>query len=88
MRSIKDAAAEFLACERIAVTGVSRNAQGHGSNAVYRRLRERGARGKEGGRVAAGDEAREGAHYRTTDTVSARVWCAGMDRSAALSAMV
>jgi uncharacterized protein len=27
---------------RIAVTGVSRNPQGHGSNAVYQRLRARG----------------------------------------------
>lgn len=36
------AASEFLAQHRVAVTGVSRNPQGHGSNAVYRRLRERG----------------------------------------------
>lgn len=36
------AAAEFLAQRRIAVTGVSRNAEGHGSNAVYGRLRDRG----------------------------------------------
>jgi hypothetical protein len=42
MTLIKDAAAEFLACTRIAVTGVSANPQGHGSNAVYTRLRERG----------------------------------------------
>lgn len=42
MTSIKDAAAEFLGCTRIAVTGVSANPQGHGSNAVYTRLRERG----------------------------------------------
>lgn len=42
MTSTKDAAAEFLACTRIAVTGVSANPRGHGSNAVYQRLRERG----------------------------------------------
>lgn len=40
----KQAATEFLAHKRIAVTGVSRNPQGHGSNAVYRRLRARGYR--------------------------------------------
>ena len=38
----KQAAAAFLACRRIAVTGVSRNPSGHGSNAVMKRLRERG----------------------------------------------
>ena len=42
MSSIKDAAAEFLADKRIAVTGVSRTPKTHGSNNVYRRLRERG----------------------------------------------
>ncbi len=42
MASIKDAAAEFLAHKRIAVTGVSRNPKGHGSNLVYQRLRQRG----------------------------------------------
>jgi uncharacterized protein len=42
MRPIKAAAAEFLGKKRIAVTGVSRNPQGHGSNIVYQRLRERG----------------------------------------------
>ncbi len=41
-KSIGAAAAEFLATKRIAVTGVSRNPEGHGSNVVYRRLRERG----------------------------------------------
>lgn len=41
-RPIKDAAAEFLANKRIAVTGVSRSPQSHGSNVVYRRLRQRG----------------------------------------------
>ncbi len=38
----KNAAAEFLAQKRMAVTGVSANPQGHGSNAVYTRMRERG----------------------------------------------
>jgi predicted CoA-binding protein len=39
---IKDAASEFLATRRIAVTGVSRHPTNHGSNTVYKRLRERG----------------------------------------------
>jgi uncharacterized protein len=39
---IKDAASEFLDCRRIAVTGVSRAPKNHGSNVVYKRLRERG----------------------------------------------
>jgi predicted CoA-binding protein len=42
MQSINDAAAAFLACKRVAVTGVSRTPKTHGSNTVYRRLRERG----------------------------------------------
>ncbi len=42
MQAIKDAAAEFLAHRRIAVTGVSRSGSDHGSNVVYQRLRERG----------------------------------------------
>ena len=42
MQSINDAAAAFLADERIAVTGVSRTPKTHGANNVYRRLRERG----------------------------------------------
>jgi predicted CoA-binding protein len=42
MIEMKQAASDFLAHKRIAVTGVSRNPQGHGSNAVYRRLRDRG----------------------------------------------
>src|ERR671910_1154061 len=42
MQTIKQAATEFLAHKRIAVTGVSRNAGAHGSNAVYQRLRQRG----------------------------------------------
>ena len=40
--SIQKAAAEFLAKRRIAVTGVSRRPGQHGSNVVYRRLRDRG----------------------------------------------
>lgn len=39
---IKEAAAAFLANRRVAVTGVSRRPGSHGSNVVYRRLRERG----------------------------------------------
>jgi predicted CoA-binding protein len=42
MQSIRAAASEFLANKRVAVTGVSRTATGHGSNLVYQRLRERG----------------------------------------------
>jgi predicted CoA-binding protein len=42
MQPIKDAAAEFLTKKRVAVTGVSRTPKTHGSNNVYRRLRERG----------------------------------------------
>jgi predicted CoA-binding protein len=42
MPTIKEAATEFLKCRRVAVTGVSRTPKGHGSNIVYRRLRERG----------------------------------------------
>ena len=42
MIPIKQAATSFLQCKRIAVTGVSRAPKGHGSNAVYKRLRERG----------------------------------------------
>ncbi len=42
MTRTKDAAQEFLAARRIAVTGVSHAPHGHGSNAVYCRLRERG----------------------------------------------
>jgi predicted CoA-binding protein len=42
MQSIKDAASAFLANRRVAVTGVSRTAKGHGSNLVYQRLRQRG----------------------------------------------
>ncbi len=39
---IKEAAIEFLANRRVAVTGVSRHPKSHGSNVVYQRLRERG----------------------------------------------
>ena len=42
MTAIKEAAAEFLRHRRVAVTGVSRTPGGHGSNVVYKRLRERG----------------------------------------------
>lgn len=42
MKSINEAASEFLANKRVAVTGVSRSPKTHGSNNVYRRLRERG----------------------------------------------
>ena len=42
MSTIKEAASEFLASRRVAVTGVSREPNSHGSNVVYRRLRERG----------------------------------------------
>jgi predicted CoA-binding protein len=38
----KDAARQFLAHRRIAVTGVSRSPKDHGANVVYRRLRDRG----------------------------------------------
>ena len=42
MQSVKEAASAFLANKRVAVTGVSRTPKTHGSNNVYRRLRERG----------------------------------------------
>jgi uncharacterized protein len=42
MSTIKEAATKFLSNKRIAVTGVSRKPQSHGSNVVYQRLRERG----------------------------------------------
>jgi predicted CoA-binding protein len=41
MTEIKEAASAFLANKRVAVTGVSRTPKTHGSNSVYRRLRER-----------------------------------------------
>ena len=42
MQRVKEAATAFLANKRVAVTGVSRSPKQHGSNNVYRRLRERG----------------------------------------------
>jgi len=42
MQPIKEAATDFLANTRIAVTGVSRKPASHGSNVVYQRLRDRG----------------------------------------------
>lgn len=42
MQPIKDAASQFLAHKRIAVTGVSRTPASHGSNVVYKRLKDRG----------------------------------------------
>ena len=42
MQTIKEAASEFLANKRVAVTGVSRDPKSHGSNIVYKRLKERG----------------------------------------------
>ena len=43
MTLTKDAATEFLALTRVAVTGVSgTDAGGHGSNTVYTRMRDRG----------------------------------------------
>ena len=42
MATINEAASDFLGHERVAVTGVSREPKSHGSNTVYKRLRERG----------------------------------------------
>jgi predicted CoA-binding protein len=42
MQSVDEAASEFLANKRVAVTGVSRTPKTHGSNNVYKRFRERG----------------------------------------------
>ena len=42
MTKIKQAAADFLVNKRVAVTGVSRQPKDHGSNVVYKRLRDRG----------------------------------------------
>jgi uncharacterized protein len=42
MATVKQAATEFLATKRIAVTGVSRTPKSHGANVVYQRLRSRG----------------------------------------------
>ena len=42
MLTMQEAASEFLASKRIAVTGVSRTPKNHGANTVFNRLRERG----------------------------------------------
>ena len=42
MQNVEQAASTFLAKKRVAVTGVSRTPKTHGSNNVYKRLRERG----------------------------------------------
>jgi predicted CoA-binding protein len=42
MPKIKEAASDFLATRRVAVTGVSRDPKNHGGNVVYQRLRGRG----------------------------------------------
>src|SRR5262249_20389258 len=42
MQGIKEAASELLANQRVTVTGVCRTPKTHGSNTVYKRLRERG----------------------------------------------
>ena len=42
MATINEAASEFLGHKRVAVTGVSRKPKNHGSNTVYKRLRDRG----------------------------------------------
>ena len=39
---IEQAAEAFMSSKRFAVTGVSRASEGHGSNVVYQRLKERG----------------------------------------------
>ena len=42
MLTMNEAASQFLAKKRIAVTGVSRRPKQHGSNNVFKRLRDRG----------------------------------------------
>jgi predicted CoA-binding protein len=42
VQTVKEAADAFLGHKRIAVTGVSRAPKDHGSNTVYKRLRDRG----------------------------------------------
>ncbi len=42
MPTMNEATSAFLANKRIAVTGVSRTPKEHGSNTVYKRLRDRG----------------------------------------------
>src|SRR5215831_1006371 len=45
MPTMMEAASAFLDSKRIAVTGVSRKPKEHGSNTVYKRLRDRGYEG-------------------------------------------
>ena len=59
---IEQAAEEFLSSRRIAVTGVSHAPTGHGSNAVYQRLRERGMTVIEGGCPLMFGKASDGGH--------------------------
>jgi predicted CoA-binding protein len=42
MPTMMEAASDFLVSKRIAITGVSRKPKEHGSNTVYKRLRDRG----------------------------------------------
>jgi predicted CoA-binding protein len=42
MPTMKEAASQFLTHKRIAVTGVSRKPKEHGSNTIFKRLRDRG----------------------------------------------
>lgn len=42
MSGLQQSARAFLDSRRVAVTGVSRTPEGHGSNIVYTRLRDRG----------------------------------------------
>ena len=44
MTKLEETASELLAHARVAVTGVSRHPMDHGSNVVYKRLRDRGMR--------------------------------------------
>ncbi len=40
MATVKEAASAFLTSKRLAVTGLSRQAQGHGSNGVNKKPRD------------------------------------------------
>lgn len=42
MTAIKEAASRFLSANTVAITGVSRQPKGHGSNLVFQRFRDRG----------------------------------------------
>lgn len=42
MRTIQQAATDFLSHKRVAVTGVSRHPESHGANLIFQRLRGRG----------------------------------------------